>query len=122
MRLERGGVHRVPPDDPVAEAGREPLDLRLDAIRHVDGRSVRHVAVGPRRVRAGRRPARVEQARLREQHERALGETTALHVALRRGDLVERAAEVDGRRPLQSSFVHGIGPSSAQSTLNTPGP
>ena len=39
------------------------------------------------------------------------------------GDLLQRAAEVHGaRRGAVRGAVHGIGPSSAQSSLKTPGP
>ena len=63
-RCARGRASRKP--------GREALDLRLDrGSRHVDGRAVRHVAVGPQRVRAGGRAGRVEQALLGDEHERA---------------------------------------------------
>ena len=48
-------------------------------------------------VPAGR-AARVEQALLREQHVRPLGQPAGLDVAFGRGDLGERATEVDGRR------------------------
>ena len=40
--------------------GREPFELRFDAVGHVDGRTVRHMAVRPERVAAGRRARRVE--------------------------------------------------------------
>ena len=82
--------------DERSEAGREPLDLSLDPLGHVRGRSVRHVAVRPRRVPAGRSARLVEQARLGEQDERTVCVPPLPRSPLRGGDLVERAADVDG--------------------------
>ena len=59
---------------------------------------VRHVAVGVAGVLAGRRARRVELALLAQDEERPLGVPAATHVALRGADLLERAADVHGRR------------------------
>ena len=101
------GAHRVAPDDAVAEAGGEPFDLRLDAIGHVDGRAVRHVAVGPGglRARRGRGSGRTGSAARAARMGRS-AMPPRCDVAFGRGDLVERPAEMDGRRP----GAVGVGP------------
>src|SRR5919204_5108015 len=55
VHLELDGPHGVTREDPLAEAGSEALDLRLDPLRHVDGGAVRDVAVRPGRVLSKRR-------------------------------------------------------------------
>src|SRR5439155_17767079 len=55
VRLELGGAHRVAGEYAAAESGREPLDLRFDALGHVDRRAIRDVAVGPCGVLPGGR-------------------------------------------------------------------
>ena len=84
-------------DEP-AEAGREALHLRLDPLAHVGGGAVRHVAVGPQRVPARRRPAGVEQRLLGHEHVGPLGLPPRGHLGLRGGDLLQRAPEVHGAR------------------------
>src|SRR4051812_19844532 len=59
MLFEGGWSHRVPGDNPIAEAGREPLDLGLDSIGHIYGASVWHVAVAPGGVLAVRGSGRI---------------------------------------------------------------
>jgi len=83
-------------EDPVGEAGGEPLDLGLDARRHVDRRARRHVAVGPERRPPGRRPAVVDDRRLDDEAEGGLGVAAGVHLGLGPPDLGQRAADVDG--------------------------
>jgi len=78
----------------IAESGGESLDLGLDARRHVFGRSVGHVAVRPTGVLAGRRPRRIEQALLRQQHKGLLGDLAPTHGGLGVGELLQRSREV----------------------------
>ena len=78
----------------VSETRSEALDLRLDPLGHVLGRAQRHVAVRPHRVLAGRRAGLVEERGLGEED---VGALTARR-AFRLGDLLERAAEMHGRR------------------------
>src|SRR5258708_31856656 len=40
-------THRVAREDAIAKTGRETLDLFLDSLRHIVGRSVGHVAISP---------------------------------------------------------------------------
>ena len=96
VALHRRRAERRAREDPLAEAGREALDLRLDPLRHVDARAVRDVAVRPGRVPPGRRARRVEEALLGEQHERPLRDLPAPRRRLRRRDLLQRRSEVDG--------------------------
>ena len=77
--------------------GREALDLRLDRVGQVAAPAVRDVAVRPGGVLPLGRAGRVEQRVLGEKHERPLGRPARPRGALGGGDLVERAAEVDGR-------------------------
>jgi hypothetical protein len=96
--LGDGGTHG-PGQDQVAEAGGEPLDLRLDPAGHVDVRAGRHVAVGPQRLLAGRGAGRVGHAGLDDQHVRGVGVPARGHLGLGRGDLLEGAAQVQGPGP-----------------------
>ena len=91
-----------PREDQVPKAGSEPFHLRFDAIRHVDGRAGRHVAVRPGGVPARRSPRRIPRLVLREEGERAVRRTARGHLALRADDLIERPAEVDRRSPSQA--------------------
>src|SRR5262249_53752802 len=94
VRLVLRGVDGVAADDAVAESGRESLHLPLDGLRHIDGRSVRDVAVAPPRVLAGGRARGVGEALLREEGEGAVGDAAAPDRVFVHGDLLERAAEV----------------------------
>ena len=111
------------PDDPVAEAGREPLDLGDDRLGGVAGVAVRargrrSTAGGCRRPSApGRRGTAGRRAR------------TAARACARRGCRARwrrsrrscrRGAPCPARRA--SGLVHGTPPSTAKSTLNAPGP
>ena len=84
--------------DAVAKSRSKSLDLSLDSIAHVDVGSVRHVTISPKRVRAPRRARRIEQARLRNEHERFLRVLSDPRRRFRRNDLVERTAEVERTR------------------------
>src|SRR5439155_19856574 len=64
--LEVGRAQRAPGEDQTSEARSEALDLRLDPFGHVLGPAVRHVALRPGGVLAGRRAGVVEERRLRE--------------------------------------------------------
>ena len=97
----------------VAEPRREALELSLDPPGHVHGRAVRDVGVGPQRVPALRRPPGIEQALLRDEHERAVGMTPARHLRLGRGDLRQRPAQVHRRRARALGRAPGDGPASA---------
>src|SRR5436190_13829980 len=92
------GVPRVPRENAIAEAGSEALDLPLDALGHILGRSIRHVTVTPPRVLARRRARRIEHALLRDENERLLRGASVEHRMLALHDLVERAADVHRRR------------------------
>src|SRR5581483_8096297 len=95
--LQLAWADRAASEHEVAEAGREALDLRLDRVGHVAGPAVRDVAVRPRRVLPLRGARRIEERVLGEDHERPVDRTAPPGSPLRRRDLVERAAEMDGR-------------------------
>src|SRR5918993_925526 len=80
----------------VPETGGETFYLRLDPLRHVEGRAVWDVAVGPDGMLAFGGARLIEEALLGEQDERPLGVLTAGDGGLAGGDLVQRRAEVDG--------------------------
>src|SRR2546421_336175 len=85
--LAAGSGHRGAGHDQVAEAGREPLDLRLDGLRHVHGRPGRDMAVGPEHMPSGWRATRIDDGRLNAEDERTVRVPTGGDVGLRAGDL-----------------------------------
>src|SRR5215213_2201839 len=97
--LERSGRKRASRQDAIAEPGRKALHLALDSIGRVDGRAVRQVAIGPGRVPPFGSAARVEHGRLHEQYEWPVVHLSMLVGGLRRGNLLECAAQMDGRGP-----------------------
>src|SRR5262249_51558717 len=86
---------RVPREDAVTEAGREALDLRLDACRHVHLAAVGNMAIGPGRLLVLWSPRRVEEALLRQQNEWSLRNDSMRHALLGVGDLLPRPAQVN---------------------------
>ena len=98
VALEVDRVHGVTGQDQVPEARREPLDLGLDALRHVHRRAGWHVAIGPHGVLPGGGARIVETGRLADQHERPLRHDTGRGGSLGRGHVRERAADVDCAR------------------------
>src|SRR5438067_48511 len=56
MALDVGRTHDVTRQDARSESWGESFDLRLDPLAHVDGRSIRDMAVGPADMLAGREP------------------------------------------------------------------
>ena len=115
VAFEIGRGHRCARQDEVAEAGREALELRLDARGHVDAGAARHVAVGPGGVLSGRRARRVEQALLRDDHVRPLRVLAAPDGRLAADDLLERSADVDGAGALALGRAPGDRAARAQS-------
>ena len=94
--LGRHGREGRARQDQVAEAGREPLDLRLDPLGHVHRRTVGDVAVGPQRVPACRCPPGIDHAGLGDEAVRALRMPAGVDLRLAPGDLLERPADVHG--------------------------
>ena len=95
-RIEVGRTHNAAGENVGAEAGRESFDLCLDRAGHVGSGAVRHMAVGPGGVFSRGSPRGVEEAGLDEDDERSLRQMPFPGRALRCGDFVEGAAEVDG--------------------------
>src|SRR5262245_49231475 len=87
------------PDDPIAEAGSEPLDLRDDSRCRITRVTVRHMRVGPKWMYVANRSLRVGQILLSDKDERPLRHTAGVDIALARGDLGELAAKMDCARP-----------------------
>ena len=96
--LQGGGPHRRAADDPLPEARCEPLHLGLDQLGRIPLPAVRDVTVGPCRVLSLRSPRRVEQALLRQQHERPRRDPAAPRRRLRGDDLLERRSQMHGPR------------------------
>ena len=92
---EIGGRGRVHGEDRVAEARGKALDLVEDGAGHVDRGAVGDVAVGPERVLVFRGARWIEKAGLGHEHERFLAVPAFPGIALARGDLLERAADVN---------------------------
>ena len=83
-------------DDPVAEARREPLDLGLDPLGHVDGAAVRNVAVAPGDVLALPAPGSGRTASAGRAAPAGARPARPAHSASAAGhDLLHRAAQVD---------------------------
>ena len=93
MRLDVRGEQLVAGQNALAKARRKALDLGLDRVAEVMRAARRHVAVCVARVFAGRCAAIVEQALLRHQHERLLGDLPAPRRRLRARQLVVRLRE-----------------------------
>src|SRR5215203_4700166 len=91
----------------VPETGGETFYLRLDPLRHVEGRAVWDVAVRPYGMLAFGGARLVEEALLGEQDERPLGVLTARDGGLAGGDLVQCCAEVDSPGPLAALSCPG---------------
>src|SRR4029077_1244317 len=81
------------------EAGGEPLGLRLDPVGHVDVRTGWHVAVGPQGLLAGRGAGRIDHAGLDHEDVGLVRVLAGRYVGLGRGELLERAAQVQGAGP-----------------------
>ena len=110
-------------DDPLAQAGREALDLVDHRLGGVAVVAVGDVGVGPDRMDVARRAGRVGEVLLADEDERALGHPAAVDLALGGDDLLEGADRRARSRPgAAGSSVHGTPPSTARSTLKAPGP
>jgi hypothetical protein len=97
-RLLLGRGPGMPGQHQVGEPGGEPLDLGLDPCRHVHRRPGRDMAVRPERVLSPGGAGGIRRARLDHQHVRRIRVLAAGHRGLAGGDLLERAAEVQGPR------------------------
>src|SRR5260221_3685802 len=88
----------MPREHAASKTGGETLDLTFDGLRHIHRVETRDVAVGPRDVAASRRTSRVAYSGLRQNDERARGRLATRDIALGGGNLLERPAEMNGRR------------------------
>ena len=93
--LEISTTHFVAREDAIAKTGSESLDLRLNALRHVDLAVEWNMAVCPERVLPARGASFVKKALLRDQHKRAFGNFPARNVALSCGDFIDAASEMN---------------------------
>ena len=83
-------------ENAIAKAGGETFDLGFEHWQHVYRGAIGHVTVGPSNVFPRGSASGIEEARLREENERALGMTAVAHVVFRCGDFLEGAAEMHG--------------------------
>ena len=96
LQLRR--VKYVSCQNPLPETGRVALHLSLYRLRHIFRRSIRHMTIGPRRMPPLRRPRRIENARLCQQHKRPVRMPAGCRRRFRGGDLFQRIADMDGAR------------------------
>ncbi len=80
----------------IAKARCKALNLRFEAIGHIEGRSVRHVTVGPKCVLALWCAGWIEERWLRREHEWPFWMVPLQYQFLRLCDLVKRASSVHG--------------------------
>jgi hypothetical protein len=99
VALISGGSTRMARQDQLAEPRREALHLRFDGGRHIDGRPVRDVAVGPAGLLAGRSAAGIEQALLGQQDEGPLRMVPPPDRRFPGRELLQGAAEMNGTGP-----------------------
>jgi hypothetical protein len=85
-------------DDPIAEAGCEPLDLGDDRFGGVAREFVRHMRVRPEWVEVPDGPLRVGEVLLADQHEGPLGHASCMNVPFGGGELVVAAHDVNRAR------------------------
>src|ERR1043166_6522757 len=93
--LKIGSANLVTSKNAIAKTGSETLDLRFDAIRHVDVTTKGNVAVGPQRMLSAWRPSFIKQTLLRNQRKRSLRNFPARHVAFGSSHLMHRASEMN---------------------------
>src|SRR5512132_2811362 len=93
--LEISGTHFVAGNHAIAKTGRESLDLRLNALRHVHLAVEWNMAVRPKRVLPARGASFVKKTLLRDQHEGTFGNFPARDVALSCGDFIDAASEMN---------------------------
>ena len=67
MSFHAGGAEHMAAQNTLAEAGGEAFHLGFDGVRHVQGRAVGNMAIGPGGVLAGGRAGGVEESVLREE-------------------------------------------------------
>src|SRR5437870_7056530 len=79
----------------MTETRSEALDLRFNAIRHVDVATKWNVAVGPQRMLSLRRASFIKQTLLRHQRKRTLGNSSARDVAFGGSNFVHCASEMN---------------------------
>ena len=92
-------LHRGPGgpcEHPVTKPRGETLDLRLDALGHVDRRPRGHMTVGPQRAASCRCARWVDNARLHHDAIGTLGVPPRSYLRLGAGYLLECAPQVDG--------------------------
>ena len=106
----------------IAEARREPFDLRFDAIGHVLRGAVGNVAVGPQHMPAVWRARGIKKRGLRNQHEGPLGHSPMRNSILRGGYFFQRSAEMDRDGAAAFGGTPGNSLYKAKSTLNAPCP
>src|SRR5436309_14598615 len=79
----------------IAKTGSESLNLRLNALRHVDLAVEWNMTVSPERVLPARGASLVKEALLRDQDKRTFGNFPARNVALSCGDFINAASKMN---------------------------
>src|SRR5215472_4787790 len=88
----------MPRKDYRLKAGSITFHLRFDPRRHIFLRSSRNMTIRPCRVLTGGRARRIEQTLLSQQNKGFVVMLSTPCRAFRRSDLVERSAQMNGRR------------------------
>src|SRR5271155_855552 len=107
--LEICGSKNATRQNTVAKAGSETLDLIFQFLKHVYRRSMRHMAVRPRRMFVRRSSRLIEKTRLGQQNERVVGMLSVSDCRLRRGDFLKAAAEMHGHSSRAGGCFPGDG-------------
>src|SRR5207245_8849237 len=107
VAIDPGPHHDPPPDTTHTKPRAETLDLLLHPFGHIEGGTIRGVAVRPHGVLPRRRARWVEEALLSDEDERTLGRRPARDLCFALGDLVERPAEM--HRPCAETILRAPG-------------
>ena len=96
MRSRSRGSRNIPSQDAIAKTRRKTLDLRFEAICHIDRRSVWHMTISPQSMLPLRRAARVEGRWLSCEHERPFRMLALQYRVLRLCNLFKGTPEMNG--------------------------
>src|SRR5579863_1095663 len=109
-RLKRGRRRGIAGEDAIAKAGSVTFNLTLDPVRHVDGRVIGYVAIGPKDVLAVGCARRIEERRLRSKDKWAFRMAAVCNCMRGSGNLLIGSADVyrDGLAAFNSAPGHRL--------------
>ena len=94
------GARNVPCQHAIAESRSKALDLRLDALRHVERGSVGHMTIGPQNMFSFGRTRWIVERGLRYQHKRLFGFAAIGNFGFGSRNLLKRSAQVNRDCPM----------------------